>query len=850
MVTINKDLPTMLLWRQARYFVSQTSNAGKIIIEQSASPLIEKLHQKNIIVFSLLAGFAVFSVMLSSLISYWLTRPLSNLADISRNLPLMIEKEKRIKLPITHLIELDKLAISFETMAKSLRASFQELLAVTKTAVHAIITSDKDGKIRSFNAAAESMFGYTAKEVINKNIKNLMPPEVAKKHDKFIHYYLNNTDKPHIIGIGREVEAIRHDKTIFPIHLSIGHASLCDNQHLFVAFMEDITERKANEEALRQAKETAETANKTKAYFLANMSHEIRTPMNSIIGFIDVVLEDPELPKTLSNHMKTARNSAKALLGIINDVLDISKLEDKKIELEKVCFNLPKTLKSALQMFELQAKDKGLTLKLSYAENLSHCFVGDPLRLRQVTLNLIGNAIKFTKTGGIIITVKSSGESDKIIHFIVADTGIGMSPEQVKKIFKPFSQADESFSRRFSGTGLGLSISERIVEYMNGSIWVDSELGKGSVFNFTIQLPQTECLSECINNGLTKEVPDLFSPRRFNVLLVEDEPQNATLAKLRLEHQKHFVVHAWNGKEALDLLDKNKFDLILMDIMMPELDGIATTRQIRNIEKDSKNHIPIIALTASVMKEEQKKYSAANMDAVIGKPINFRELFATMENIVPKGVGTSNKNITIKPEKSHNIDFSPLMKVANVKKALITWQDPAVYANSLKSFVQNHFDDIKKIEQSYGNDIKIAEQVSHTLKGVAGNLALTEIAKIASDINMTLKKDNNDNMKSLISNLSEKFEITVKAIRNLVIPEHNEEAFLQDFDPIVIGDLIQKLLVLLDEDNPDIVQDVLLEIEKFILPSKVAVIRAAVDNYDFNKAKKETTNLAVELSII
>ena len=515
-----------------------------------------------------------------------------------------------------------------------------EVTAIIRTAVNGIVTIDSNGMIRTFNPAAERLFGYTSQEVIGKNVSMLMESDTAAQHDGYLEQFAR-TGLSKMIGIGREVRALRKNGSVFPAQLEVGHAEVSKTNHFYVGFISDVTEQKKIQDSLRRAKEEAEAGARAKSTFIANMSHEIRTPMNAIIGFTGILLQDDQLSARSADHAQIVLRSAKALLGIINDILDISKLESGKVSLEAVAFHLPNALTDALQLVNQQAADRGVKIVLEYHGDLPLRCTGDPMRLRQILLNLVGNSIKFTENGSIVITVRPWTEAghDNMLQFSVADTGIGMTPEQIDNVFEPFSQADSSTTRRFGGTGLGAVISKQLVEQMGGAIWVTSVFGQGSTFNFTACLPGASEMNDCLFEDGNSIAAGYIYPRTFHILLAEDSEINAALAMLRLKQQGHQVELCANGMEAVAAFKAEHFDLILMDVMMSVMDGLDATRKIRELEKSGNRRIPIIALTASVMRHEAEQCIEAGMDSVHAKPIEFSELFAAMEAIVPAGEG-------------------------------------------------------------------------------------------------------------------------------------------------------------------------------------------------------------------
>ena len=597
--------------------------------------------------------------------------------------------------------------------------------------------------------------------------------------------------------------------------------------------------------------EDAERANRAKAAFLANMSHEIRTPMNAIIGFAEVVLQDTQLSERSSEHLRIVLRSAKALMGIINDILDISKLESGKFALESVAFHLPNALADALQLLDHQATDKGLNIVIDYHADLPLRFLGDPTRLQQVMLNLVGNAIKFTEKGYITVAVMPGAQPD-MIHFSVADNGIGMTSEQQLTIFNSFSQADSSTTRRFGGTGLGTVISKQIAEMMGGEIWLESAIGQGSIFHFTARLPVASEHQGCLFEEGSALTGGYSSPRLFNILLAEDIEANATLATLRLKQQGHQVEWVKNGRQAVDAFTSGGFDLILMDVMMPELDGLEATRKIRALEKPQGRHTPIFALTASVMREDYNKCIAAGMDSIHGKPIDFGELMLAMERNIPPQIGISKTTHRIEISTLPKLDFSALDGIVDHARALKVWRDHLVYTKALFSFAKERCRDADEMEQlllENPSDTEPARAVAHALRGLAGNLYMTKIADQAYKINADLKAGDRNAAITALAQLRWLLAQVAVAIAKIPYNENYSAASAQPYDAETVLQLFAQLSTALSRLNPDRVEPILQQLGRYLQKEDLAPIQRAVDAFDFDRAKSKSGALAAMLGL-
>ncbi len=387
----------------------------------------------------------------------------------------------------------------------------------------------------------------------------------------------------------------------------------------------DVTHRKRTEQALAAARDAAEAAGRARSEFLAVMSHEIRTPMNGIIGVSSLLLE-MEMGPTERRYVQIIMDSGQHLLQLINDILDFSRLDAGRLDLEEAEFDLPVMLRSTIEMMAQEARAKGLELALEIAADLPQIAVGDAHRLRQVLLNLLGNAVKFTSVGRVALIARrvADGQDNVRLGFAVSDTGIGIPSDVIGKLFTEFTQVDSSITRRFGGSGLGLAISRRLVERMGGTIWVDSTLDHGSVFQFEVTLKQPAVKSHPIATP-SAVVAELGDGPSLQILLAEDNDTNRLVTTRMLEGRGHVVTAASNGREAAERAGVAAFDLIVMDLMMPDMDGLAATRAIRALPPPF-GTVPIIGLSASVTAEDEAACRAAGMDEFAAKPISAAQL--------------------------------------------------------------------------------------------------------------------------------------------------------------------------------------------------------------------------------
>jgi two-component system sensor histidine kinase/response regulator len=752
---------------------------GTIYIEADLRDLHDRLLRFVVIDFVVLLGSLVVAYLLSYRLQRVISGPIRELAEtassVSAHENYSIRASKRGQDEIGVLFDqfnsmLDRIQqrdVAIQKAHDGLEKRVEErtayLNALIENSPLAILVLDSSEKVQLCNPAFEQMFQHSRLEIIGKSADGLLAEGSLLAEARGISRGTLGGTPVNLVTRRKRKDGSLVDVELHGVPLVVNGQVVGS-----LGIYQDISVRKRAEEAMQQAKEEAEASSRAKSEFLANMSHEIRTPMNGIMGMTELVL-DTELDSEQREYLNMAKMSADSLLSLINDILDYSKIEAGKLEIDAIDFHLGDTIGDTMKTLSFRAHQKGLELAYDVQPDVPDALLGDPGRLRQTIVNLIGNAIKFTESGEVILSVQTDCKtSDDIqLHFTISDTGIGIPAEKQAAIFEAFTQADGSMSRTYGGTGLGLTISSRLVALMRGRIWVESELGKGSRFHFTAhfglqklparkivprdpvtlrdmrvlvvddnatnrqilikmlgnwrtkptavesgakaivslreaqglgrnyplilvdaQMPEMDgfALAECIKRNpewggatimmlssagqrgdakscrelgvaayLTKPVrqtelldailtalgtrptkeaaPALVTRHSLRenslplrILLAEDNTVNQVLAVRLLEKRGHRVTVAGNGKEALAALEKDSFDLVLMDVQMPEMDGFEATAAIREIEKTSGNHLPVIAMTAHAMAGDRERCLEAGMDDYIAKPIRPQEL--------------------------------------------------------------------------------------------------------------------------------------------------------------------------------------------------------------------------------
>lgn len=568
-----------------------------------------------------------------------------------------------------------------------------------------------DGFILSANENFLTLLGYEMEEVIGRHHSILCPPDFittdryqqkwqALRHGEFVH--------GEFLRYGKHGKQIWINASYSPIRDTDGKVTKV------LMFMMDISERKLMEQEMQLAKEKAEQAASAKSTFLGNMSHEIRTPMNSIIGFSELLL-DTAMEQEQRSYLNTINQSAKSLLHLLNDILDSAKLEKGMLDLEILDFSMRALVDGLISSLWLQARKKNLDLRLTLDHQAEGYYKGAEHRIRQVLTNLLGNAIKFTQSGYVELKVSHTAQNE--VQFDIIDTGIGIDEDRLEAIFEPFTQADASMSRRFGGTGLGTTISKQLVELMGGRIVASSKIGTGSCFSVILPL----AAGTYQEYPLLKDITQHALPA-LNILAADDIEQNRRLLKIMLEKQGHQLTLANNGQEVVDAWQTQPYDIILMDVQMPVMDGLSASLRIRELEqKTGKNRTPIIALTASVLEQDRQAAIQAEMDGFASKPVELPLLLAEIQRVLHLSPGPKK---TDTPEPTANIPF-------DLGKGSALWGDQQAYLHEISFYLQQTPQHITALTQAISSqDLEGLKQTAHACKGISANLALPVIQEI------------------------------------------------------------------------------------------------------------------------
>jgi len=704
---------------------------------------------------SLLALVITASILI--FIIYYLLRSIKKLTKIVKHI---IQSNEYVDISDFGNGYLGRLAKALSLMANDRNKSLEEL-EQTKELIEklgdGIITMDSRGTIIGFTQSAADIFGYKVSEIIGENISIFMPlGKHANEHSQYVDSYITIGNNRVIMGNRREVNAINKHGVEFPIGIFV-NKMIINNEHVFIAAVRDITVKNKNEEILRKAKKDAESAVLMKTKFLARMSHEIRTPMNGIIGTVSLI-KDTNLDEKQKNYIKTIMSSGQSLLLIVNEILDFSSLEVGKIKIIKEPFDIYHTIDEVYHLFQYPIQEKAIAINLKYNIDVPEFIIGDSGRIRQVVINLINNAMKFTNEGSINIEVKQSliNNKDKAIKFLIKDTGIGISKSGEEQLFQAFLQVDSSSVRRTSGTGLGLSIAKALVDLMGGEIGVESIDGKGSTFWFSIPLetPNDKDLailaSKIIKN---KNIIEIFN-YDAKVLIVEDVEVNRFVIIDMLEGYGCKVESAVNGKIGVKMAAENNYDIIFMDCLMPIMNGFEATKEIRKNNKD----IPIVAMTANVLSEEKEKCFNVGMNDFIAKPFT-KEVFAPVLNKWLERFIIPNKAIE-KKVKEKKILENNILKLFSPKEFDI--EAIKQFGANAKKIIEltliDSDDFMKNIEKAINeNNSEDLGLEAHSLKSVAAQIGGMKISELAKVLEFKGKKNDNEDVENIFAELKSKY---------------------------------------------------------------------------------------------
>ncbi len=626
-----------------------------------------------------------------------------------------------------------------EQARDDIHKAWRELDSLVEWAPDAMLTATAEGHIVRVNAQAAELFGYTRDELSSMTVASLIPERFRRRHLDYWTHFFSNPGKRRTGGRNDLMVLARGGREI-AVEIGLNHTRR-EGRSLAIVTLRDVTERKHYEQELRRARDEAEAANRAKSSFLANMSHEIRTPMNAILG-IGYLLQESGLEAKQRRYVEKIRVSAQTLLRLLNDILDLSKVEAGRLDLENMDFALDQLLDQTGTIVGIGARDKGIAVNIEAGVDTPNVLKGDPLRLQQVLINLMGNAVKFTDKGQVSLRVApvEIGPDRIRLEFVVRDTGIGIPKDQQQRLFEAFSQAESSTTRRYGGTGLGLAISQHLVNLMGGELAVRSEEGRGSVFSFVAEFEPGDA-GVLGGETLDGDGGDRHRARLqgANLLLVEDDRINQEVTKDILQRAGAQVACADSGEAALEQIERQgrPFDGILMDVQMPGMDGFETVRRIRR--QADRGGLPIIALTASTRLEDRERCLAAGMNDFVPKPIDVDRLLSTLQRWVgavrPADADADAPNVAGAPlgvPDLPGIDGAEIMQRLDGNLALLH--------RLLAEFADTQAEAVSRLQLALNEGrADDATRMAHNLKGVGGNLAASELQLAAGNVELAAR---------------------------------------------------------------------------------------------------------------